>query len=78
MSFPIIYELGQLSSYATDGKIILKMWMRDKHIDFSIRNYHRIKPCNNCPEDIKRKFDEVFSDPLTEIEWLKWKSQNIV
>lgn len=73
MSFPIIYEFGNLGHYATDGRIVLFHNNKTGKIKFSFRSSTSIS-MNFVPEDIKRKFDEMFSDPFTEIEWLKWRS----
>lgn len=36
--------------------------------------YHEISP-ENVPENIRKMFEEKLNDPLTEIEWLKWKAR---
>lgn len=76
MKFPVIYEFGTLGHYATDGRIVLFHHNKTGKIKFSFRSSTSIS-MEFVPEDVKKKFDEVFSDPFTEIEWLKWKSKSI-
>jgi len=84
MSFPIIYEFGNFGCYATDGRIVLHHNNLNGKLKFSEHVYRSVGKYNfhNVPEDkqkiIKKKFDEMFSDPFTEIEWLKWKSNNSI
>jgi hypothetical protein len=69
----IIFEKFGNIYFATDGKMVLRYGSSLKFLSIEIDD---IKSSDDVPEDIKRKFIDAFSDPLTEIEWLKWKSRN--